>query len=171
MFQHEHSIARAALLVKLVPPDAGSTQDEIINKVFKPTNGRAERLTINGLPATHFVGQHNNDKGQAQAIELTVVSGPANRPYALIYAGRDAAAVQRASADLREAEFSFRPLSAADRAAARPWALKTVTMPTGGLAELARRSPLPHAEAHLRLINNVYSGGELKPGQPVKVVE
>ena len=161
----------AALLVKLVPPDAGSTHEEIVKKVFKPTQGRAERLTINGLPATHFVGQHNNDKGQSQTFELTLVSGPANRPFALIYAGRDAAAVQRASAGLREAEFSFRPLSATDRTAARPWTLKTVALPAGGLAELARRSPLPNAEGHLRLINNVYSGGQLKPGQPVKVVE
>ena len=161
----------AALIVKLVPTDAGSTHDEIIRKVFKPTQGRAERLSINGLAATHFAGQHADNKGQAQAIEFTLISGPANRSYALIYAGRDGNAVQRAQAGLREAEGSFRALSAADRSAARPWALKSLALPAGGLAELARRSPLPHAEGQLRLLNNVYSGGELKPGQLVKVVE
>jgi predicted Zn-dependent protease len=72
---------------------------------------------------------------------------------------------------LREAESSFRPLTAADRAAARPWTLRTVPYPRGGFRELARQSPLPDAEQQLRLLNGAYAGGEPAPGQLVKVVE
>ena len=139
--------------------------------MFKPTQGRSERLQLNGLEATHFTGQGRDERGQPRPIELTLVTGPAGRAYALTAGARDAGALQRARPGLREAEASFRPLSAADRAAARPWVLRTVALPAGGLAELARRSPLPQAERQLRLLNGVYGGGELRPGQLVKVVE
>ena len=161
----------AALIMRALPADAGQTHDEILRKVFKPTQGRSERLQINGLEATHFTGQGRDAKGQAQALEVTLVTGPAGRAYALTAGARDAAALQRARPGLREAEASFRPLSVADRAAARPWVLRSVPLPAGGLAELARRSVLPQAERQLRLLNGVYAGGALRPGQPVKVVE
>jgi predicted Zn-dependent protease len=86
-------------------------------------------------------------------------------------AGKDAAALQRARAGLRETEMSFRALTAQDRSAARPWVLKTVAYPKGGFAELAKNSPIENPEKQLRLINGFYGGGEPKPGQQVKVVE
>jgi predicted Zn-dependent protease len=105
-------------------------------------------------------------------VRALLVSGPGNRNYLLNYGARDAAAMQRAAVGLAEAEGSFRPLSAADRAAARPWVLQTVPYPRGGFAELARSSPLTvQAEAQLKLLNSAYTGGaEPRPGQPVKVV-
>ncbi len=72
---------------------------------------------------------------------------------------------------MRAAESSFRALTADDRKAARPWKLKSVPLPAGGFAELARRSPLPNAEQQLRLLNGVYGGGEIPQGQLVKIVE
>jgi predicted Zn-dependent protease len=164
----------AGLMVKVVPPDAGTSHDAIIKNVFKPTDApRTDTRTLNGLAATHVVGTRRNAQGRTQAFEATIVSGPSDRHYALLYAARDGAAMQRAAAALREAEGSFRPLSAADRAAARPWTLKTVPFPRGGFAELARRSPLPtRAEQQLRLLNGVYSSSaDPQPGQPVKTVE
>jgi predicted Zn-dependent protease len=91
--------------------------------------------------------------------------------YVLQALAKDAAALQRAQAALLEAEGSFRPLSAQDRAAARPWFIKTAVYPKGGFAELARTSPIERAEQQLRLINGFYGGGEPKPGQSVKVIE
>ena len=161
----------AALIMRALPADAGNTHEEILRKVFKPTQGRSERLLLNGLEATHFTGQGRDAQGQAQAIELTLVTGPAGRAYVLTTGARDAAALQRARPGLREAEASFRPLTAADRSAARPYVIRNVPLPAGGLAELARRSPLPQAERQLRLLNGVYAGGELRPGRLVKVVE
>ncbi len=103
--------------------------------------------------------------------EATVVSGPANQTYVLSYVAKDAATLQRARYQLQEAEGSFRALTPADRAAARPWVIKTVAYPRGGFVELARNSPLERAEQQLRLLNGFYGGGEPKPGQLVKIIE
>jgi predicted Zn-dependent protease len=160
----------AALIVKLVPPQTGATHEEIIRNALKPDSGQARRFSINGLPATHFNGTRVVDN-QRRGVELTLVSGPNNHTYALQYAAKDAATLQRARAGLQEVEASFRPMSAADATAARPWLLRQVPFPRGGFAELARSSPLPSAEQQLRLINGVYAGGEPKQGQLVKVVQ
>ncbi|MDO9283744.1 MAG: M48 family metalloprotease [Aquabacterium sp.] len=163
----------AALVLRLLPASAGSNHDEIIRTLVQPVDGRTERRSLNGLAATHFNGTRRNAQGQAQPVRVTVVTGPANRHYLLQYAARDAATLQRALAPLAEAETSFRALTGADRAAARPWVLKTVALPRGGFAELARSSPLPApAEGQLRLINGLYgSAAEPQPGQLVKVVQ
>jgi predicted Zn-dependent protease len=162
----------AGLIVRLVPDKAGSTHEEIIRNVVKPTDGRTEKRSFNGLTATHFEGTRRGEQGQAQGVVVSVVTGPANRNYLMQYAAKDPAALQRAAMQLREAEASFRPLSSADRSAARPWTLRTVAYPAGGFAELARSSPLgAQAEATLRLLNGAYAGGpEPRPGSAVKVV-
>ena len=164
----------AGLVMKAVPPKAGATHEEILKNLIKPTQGKVEKRSFNGLGATHFIGQRQNQQGQAQAVQATVVSGPQGSNYLMIYAARDAAARERALPQLRAAEASFRPLGAADRKAAEPWTLKAVPYPRGGFAELAKSSPLlppDKAEQQLRLINGSYGGGEPKPGQLVKVVD
>jgi len=159
----------AGLVLQLAPAKAGSTPDEIArNLVEQP---RTDRYSIHGMPATHFAGTKRDEQGRAQALEGTVVTGPGNRNYVFVYAAADANALQRARSGLQQAESSFRPLTASDRAAARPWALRTVPYPRGGFAELARSSPLPHAEQMLRLLNGFYAGGQPQPGQLVKIVE
>ena len=162
----------AGLVVKTLPAKAGTTHEEIVRNVLKPNSGRAERTTLNGLSATHFVGSRSTEQGQAQAFEVTVVSGPAGQNYLLGYVSKDAEALQRAHPQMQEAEKSFRPLTAADRAAAKPWTIKTVPYQRGGFAQLARQSPLPSfPEQQLKLINGVYAGGEPAAGQWVKVVD
>lgn len=163
----------AGLIVRAVPPEAGKTHDDIIRSVIKPTQGQVERRQLNGLAATHFVGQIRNAQGQTQGVRVTVATGPGNRNYLMQYAARDAAAMQRSGVGLQEAEASFRALSAADRTAARPWALRTVPFPRGGWDELARSSPLgDRAVAQLRLINGAYgSATEPRVGTAVKVVQ
>jgi predicted Zn-dependent protease len=162
----------AGLVLKLVPEKAGGTHEEIIRNLFKPTQARVETRTLNGLAATHLSGTAVNSQGQSQPVEATVVNGPANRRFVMLYASKSAAALQASMAGLREAEGSFRALTAADRTAARPWRVKTVVLPAGGFAQLARQSPLPgNAEQQLRLVNGVYGGKDPGPGQLVKVVE
>lgn len=163
----------AGLVVRLVPDKAGGTHEEIIRNVVQPLDGKVEKLSFNGLSATHFVGNRRNTQGQTQAVRVSVVTGPANRNYLMQHLGKDAASLQRNEALLLQAETSFRALTAADRAAARPWALKTVNYPRGGFGELARSSPLKQqAEAYLRLLNGAYGGGpEPRVGAPVKVVQ
>lgn len=164
--------ARDAMLVlRLVPASAGSDAPTIIRNVVKPTQGRTETLSLNGLNATRFVGTRQNAQGQSQSVEVTIVNGPGSNTYWLQSAGADAAALQRARPALREMEASFRALTAQDRTAARPWIVKLVSYPKGGFAELAKTSPIDNPEKQLRLINGYYAGGEPKPGQVVKVIE
>ncbi|APW44263.1 M48 family metalloprotease [Rhodoferax saidenbachensis] len=161
----------AALIVRLVPPKVGKNHTDILRNVFKPTQGRTETTQLNGLQATRFTGTRQTAQGQQVTVQATVVSGPGDSVYLLQSNAKDAAALQRASAGLREAEGSFRALTAQDRNAAKPWVLKTVAYPRGGFAELAKTSPLEDALQQLRLINGFYGGGEPKQGQLVKVVD
>jgi predicted Zn-dependent protease len=160
----------AAVTVQLVPANAGSSHDEIIRNAVKPVSGQVERRQLNGLAATHFVGAVQNDDGESKGVELTLVTGANNANYIMVYAAKDPATLQRQRAQMREVENSFRTMNAADKNAARPWVLKTMPMPRGGFAELAKSSPLSLPEQQLKLINGVYAGGEIKAGAPVKVV-
>ncbi|WP_119154041.1 M48 family metalloprotease [Caldimonas tepidiphila] len=162
----------AGLVMRPVPPDAGRSHEEILRKVLQPEQGRTERFSVNGMPATRFVGVRRNAQGAAQPVDATVVTGPGNRPYLFLQAARDRAALQQAAPRLQEALASFRPMSAADRSAARPWTLRTVPYPRGGFEQLARQSALDeNALQQLRLLNGVYASGEPRPGQLVKIVQ
>jgi len=161
----------AALVVRLVPPRLGLDHDAIIRQGFQPQSGRVERRTLNGQSATQFTGVRLTAQGQPEPLVVTIVSAADNRRFALVWSARDGAALQRARAQLQQAQDSFRPLTPADRALARPWVLRTVVLPPGGWGELVRRSPLEAAEPQLRLLNGVYGGGELRPGQRIKLVE
>lgn len=160
----------AALMVQVAPSKAGSTHDEVIRNLLKPSQGRSERLSINGMSATRFVGSRSNNQGQ-QAIEATLVTGPQQTVYVFTPAAKNAAALQQARAGMAQAQNSFRGLTAPDRAAAKPWVLKTSIYPVGGFAQLAKTSPVPQAESQLRLINGFYGGGAPRVGQTIKVIE
>ena len=87
-----------------------------------------------------------------------------------IHAAKDAATLQRNRGQMLEAENTFRALTAADKSAAKPWMVRSLAMPRGGFAELAKSSPLANPEQQLRLINGVYPAGDVKPGVLVKTV-
>ncbi len=165
-----NSAGDAGLIVKIAPADAGKTHDEIIRKLVNPSTGRAERVQINGLAATRFMGTVAGKNGQAQGTELTLITGPQGAVFLFIHAAKDAATLQRSRPQMLETENTFRALTAADKAAARPWAVRSAVMPRGGFAELARTSPLANPEQQLRLINGVYPAGDIKPGAAVKTV-
>ena len=78
--------------------------------------------------------------------------------------------MQRKRAQMLETENTFRALTAADKAAARPWMVRSAMMPHGGFTELAKSSPLANPEQQLRLINGVYPAGDIKPGMAIKTV-
>ena len=172
----------AALVMKLIPEEVvkktGTDHAAILRDALGATQGTTERLTLGGgLAATHFTGQRKNAQGQVGPLTATIVSGPAGHMFLLGWSAKDAQVLARARASLREAELSFRPMTAADRTAARPWRVNIVPLPPGGFAQLARSSPLTELpEQQLRLLNGVYgvaagSANDIKPGQPVKVIE
>jgi predicted Zn-dependent protease len=162
----------AALIVRGVPDNAGKTHEEIIRNVLKPTSGKVEARSLNGLRATHFIGTRQNEKNQSVAIETTVATSASNGQFLFIYASRDASSLAKNRAGLQETESSFRPMGPADKQLAKPWNLKLVPFPRGGFPELARTSALgANAEQQLRLLNGVYSGGEPKLGELIKIVQ
>lgn len=165
-----NSSGDAGLVVKMAPPDAGRTHDEIIRKLINPTTGRAERAQINGLAATRFTGTVAGKNGQTQNTELTLITSSQGAVFLFIHAAKDATTLQRNRPQMLETENTFRALTAADRSAARPWMVRSVVMPRGGFAELARTSPLANPEQQLRLINGVYPAGDIQPGIAVKTV-
>jgi predicted Zn-dependent protease len=159
----------AALVMVLVPPKAGNSHTDIVRNVLKPTQGRAENLSINGLQATRFTGARQNSQGQAQSFVATIVSGPGGN-YLMQYNAKDAQALARARSQMQEVEGSFRAMTAQDKAAAKPWVIRSAPYPKGGFAELARQSPLANPEKQLRLMNGYYGGREPKTGQMIKIV-
>jgi len=162
----------AALVLRSIPAQAGNNHDEIIRNLLKPLRGRSTAMVINGLPATHFPGTRANAQGREEPVEATIVSGPGNNRFVLLWSARDSAALQRARPAMQQARDSFRAMNAADRSDARPWVIRSVPFPRGGFAELARGSPLDDdIQAQLRLLNGVYAGGSPAVGQRVKVVQ
>jgi predicted Zn-dependent protease len=161
----------AVMVLRLVPAQAGKDPNAIIRTLLKPTQGNSESSVVNGLSVTHFVGARKTEQGQLQPVDARVVSGPGKNIYLMQTGGKDGAALQRARADVAQTQASFRALSAQDRTAARPWAIKTVAYPRGGFGELAKSSPLESSEKQLRLLNGFYTGGEPKVGQSVKIIE
>ena len=165
-----NSTGDAGLIVKIAPPNAGRTHDEVIKKLINPTTGRTERTQINGLAATRFSGTVAGKSGQAQNTELTLITSPQGAIFLFIHAAKDASTLHRSRPQMLETENTFRALTAADKSAARPWMVRSAVMPRGGFAELAKSSPLANPEQQLRLINGVYPSGDIQPGAAVKTV-
>ena len=158
----------AALRLLAVPPGAGTQHEEIIRQALKPTGGKITRGQINGMEATHFAGTAQLGSGKPQPVETTLVTGPRQTVYLMVYLWSDAAARERAMPGLMATEKSFRAMTAADREAARPWRVRSVPMPRGGFAELARQSVLP--VSRLQLLNGVWGREDPPVGQMVKIV-
>ena len=162
----------AGLKMITIPPNAGNSHNDILRNAFKVGQGKVTRSNLNGLSATHFVGNRQGDNGQPQAIEVTIATGPQQRNYALIYLAADAAARERALSALNATEKSFRAMTNSDARDARPWAVSVVPLPRGGFAELERRSAdVPQVSRQLRLLNGLYGDStQLRAGDLVKMV-
>jgi predicted Zn-dependent protease len=159
----------AALRMLAVPPKSGSNHEDILKNGLGAAQGQLTRGNLNGLAATHFAGVRRLPNGQTQPLQATIITGPKNATYALLYLATNDAAKARAMPSMNATEKSFRPMSAADTRNARPWTVDLVPYPRGGFAAL--ESAGVSSEQELRLLNGVYGGGALPPvGQLVKVV-
>ncbi len=161
----------AGLVLRPVPAKFNGSHEQILRQLLPQAEQvQVDKLSLNGLPASHINAVQRNAQGQRQALPITLISGPNKANYMLIYRARDANAMARASRRMQEAEASFRAMTAADRTAAKPWLLRSTTLPAGGFAQLAKTSPLgERAEAQLRLLNGALDS-DPKPGQKVKIV-
>jgi predicted Zn-dependent protease len=143
----------------------------VIRQLLQPTQGQLSRATFNGLSASRFQGARRNEQGQVQAIRATLIDGPQSHQYLMVPAARDANTLAQNQSAIQAVEESFRALTPTDRQAARPWVIRSTNYPKGGMSQLAQQTALSEApEAHLRLLNGRYEGGEPKVGELVKVV-
>jgi len=157
---------QAAVAVRL----SGNTRGDhnaVIRTMLAPDQGGTEATTINGLRATNFIGSKQN-----KPIDATVITlGNNDYLFQKLHNPNTRGAYDVA---MREAVASFRRISAADAAAARPYTIRAVALPRGAspFAELARFVPnLKNAEGRLRLLNQVYPQGNIAPGQLVKAIQ
>jgi predicted Zn-dependent protease len=161
----------AGVVLHPVPQKVQGSHEEVIRQLLQPTQGQLSRATFNGLSASRFQGARRNEQGQVQAIRATLIDGPQNHRYLMVPAARDANTLAQNQSAIQTVEESFRALTPTDRQAARPWAIRSTNYPKGGMPQLAQQTSLSEAqEAHLRLLNGRYEGGEPKVGELVKVV-
>ena len=153
----------------MVPSNTRSDLEAAI-RTLQADSGRAERTTINGLPALNFIGAK-----QGASVEATAITVNGN-DYILRPLAKSADARNRSRSDTQAIIQSVRTMSANDIAQARPYKLKIVTATRSGLptlvAEAARATPdLRNVEGQLRLLNQIYPAGEINAGQLVKTIQ
>jgi predicted Zn-dependent protease len=161
----------AGLVLRPIPAKFSGSHEQILRQMLPQAEQvQIDKLSLGGLPASHVNAVQRNAQGQRQPIQLTLISGPNKANYVLIYRAKDSNAMERAARTIQAAQASFRAMTPADRAAAKPWVLRSATLPAGGFAQMAKTSPLgERAEAQLRLLNGALDS-EPKPGQKVKIV-
>ena len=159
-----------AALVMRPSPNSRGDHNAAIRALLQPDQGRTETLTINGLRATNFIGSK-----QGKPIHATVIS-VGNGDYVFSKLQRSAGGGFENAMDAIVA--SFRAMTSADAANARPYVLRTINLPRSAnpFAELARdlsriAPQYRDAEAELRLLNQAYPQGKLAPGQLVKTIQ
>jgi predicted Zn-dependent protease len=156
---------QAAVMLAGVPGMNGD-HNRIIREALKADAGRPERITLNGLPATYFIGSR-----QGKEVEATIVTFR-NADYVLAPMAQSREAQSRYRNDVLAIINSFRAVNADDIRAARPHTLRTVAMPrNGSFRELTAAAELNDAESQLRLLNQAYPSGTIEPGRLVKTIQ
>ncbi|MBL8521934.1 MAG: M48 family metalloprotease [Betaproteobacteria bacterium] len=156
---------QAAVVLALVPGMQGD-HGRIIREVLKADSGRPERITLNGLPATYFLGAR-----QGREIEATIVT-LRNSDFVLAPLAQSREAQTRYRSEALFVLNSFRAMTAEDVRAARPRILRTVAMPKSGqFRDLPVATDLEDVETQLRVLNQAYPAGAIAPGRLVKTVQ
>jgi predicted Zn-dependent protease len=121
---------------------------------------------VNGLEAASAVLPVQTNRGVA-AAHLTAIRAGGGRVYRFLGLGPGGEIGRMAQAGL-----SFRSLSAAEAAAAKPWRIRIVTVRPGDtVTSLAARTPFDKArEERFRVLNGLAPGQQPRPGDRVKLV-
>jgi predicted Zn-dependent protease len=127
----------------------------------------ARRADVNGVPAFFLDVAIATPDGEA-ALALAAYQGPGDAAYHFLVIGPPGQAAMPAIDALFR---SFRLLSPADVAMLRPRRVAVVRAGAGDSAEtLARRMASDAPLDHFRLLNALGPGGDVRPGQKVKIV-
>ena len=143
------------------PVKATGTPAEFLRRAESTTE--VTPLEINDLPAA----MARSSGRVAAAIFL------ADRAYLVVGTATQFASVETDASPIVDSIKSFRPITGAERDAAKALTIKLVTAEANTrIADLAARSPLGrNAEGYLRLMNGLYPKGEPVAGQTLKIVQ
>jgi predicted Zn-dependent protease len=159
--------------VVMVPSNTRGDLEGAIRQL-KPDSGNVSRLNINGLPAVYF-----NGTSGGKPLEVTAVTLRGN-DFLMRSLAKQGANPQQYSRDQQAIINSFRQMTANDSAVARPYTLRTVTMPRTGpgqgfrtlAQDVTRSAPsVANPEGQVRLLNQAYPQGDAAPGQVVKTIQ
>jgi predicted Zn-dependent protease len=154
-------------LVELQQGPKNNQPLETLQKGLKLDAGvRYDSGKLSGYPAAFAAGAQ---QGRPVVVAAVVFNGT---QYLIAGMARDKPVYDRERGALRAAINSFHAITPTEKQAAQPHRLQLITAQPGTtMAGLARQSPLgAEAESQLRLINELYPDGELKPGQLLKIV-
>jgi predicted Zn-dependent protease len=146
-----------------------SPQQYLAQQDFKRvSNGRS--MTIAGLQAYSATTQINTKLGKRTA-RLMVISDD-KQVYLFVGLSRKNSDQVHFDKTFQQIARSYHKLSAEEKKLASGLRLQMIVANPGtGFSALARRSPIPkHAEAQLRLLNDLYPAGEPTTGQALKIV-
>ena len=148
---------------------AGRAQGAPADVLRKAVGGARDvsSTTINGLPAAVTTTSVRGLPTRAAVVFLE------KNAYLIGGQAKSDAAMQRALPEINATIASFHAMTATQRNAVRPLALRIINAPKDAtFAELAKNSPLgKNALSQLRLLNALYPNGEPVAGQPLKVIE
>lgn len=157
----------ALIELRVAGPARGSPAEALRRFLRLAPGAEVASTSINGLPAaTANVGV----RGRPTRVATIFLGKGA---YVIAGQALSVTVMNRWQGEINGTIGSFHAISAKERAAARPLAVRIITASSGmKFADLARRSPLGrNAEGYLRLINGKYPRGEPQAGEPIKIVE
>lgn len=143
-----------------------------IGRVWMPrarlTNG--ETLTINGLAAATATTQGRTSKGTVD-IRLVAIRFDADDVFRFTFITPPKRTTALGEA-LRRTTYSFRPLTAAEKAAVKPLRLRIHTVKGGDTVDsLAASQDAPDWQVErFRVLNGLEPGETLRPGRKVKLI-
>ncbi len=163
----------AIVQLTLQPLDRQLTpRDFMIKTLGLKQLGNEQSRDINGLKAHSATALVDMGSGKQQMSRITAIYY-GDSAYILVGLTRDPAAFGRYDEVFLETAGTFRPMTKADREAAKPLSVKIIEAGKGtSYPSLAQASPLEkYAEEQLRLLNGDFPKGSLQPGEKIKVIE
>jgi|AGTN01.1.fsa_nt_gi Putative Zn-dependent protease len=151
----------------------GSGMADYIRRVWLAgaTLEGVEDIQINGMAAATAAARGRDRSGAAVDIRAVAIRFDANQIFRFLFA-TPTAQTAVLNVELRRTTYSFRKLSAEEKAAVRPWRLRVVRAGPGDSAEslAARMAPAQWKPELFRVLNGLQPGAQPQAGQRVKLV-
>jgi predicted Zn-dependent protease len=128
-----------------------------------------ESITVNGMPAAAAAAQINTNKGTMNGRLVAIKDG--KTVYRMMFLTPPSLGSSHAE-DFRRTTYSLQHLSEAEKADFKPLRVKIITVKAGDTVDsLAQKLPYEdHKVERFRVLNGLFDGKEVKPGQKLKTI-